>query len=85
MIVVCIKSKGCELKCRCKVSLNEYKYVLLNKKCLRHSINRIQSKGHRTGTFEINKMSLSCFDDKGYIQNNGYDGLTFGYQSEPYI
>ena len=82
MIVVCIKSKGCELKCRCKVSHNEYKYVLLNKKYLRHSINRIQS---RTGTFEINKISLSCFDDKGYIQKNGYDGLTFGYQSESYI
>ena len=79
---MCIKSKGCELKCCCKVSHNEYKYVLLNKKYLRHSINRIQS---RTGTFEINKISLSCFDDKGYIQKNGYDGLTFGYQSESYI
>ena len=79
---MCIKSKGCELKCRCKVSHNECKYVLLNKKYLRHSINRIQS---RTGTFEINKISLSCFDDKGYIQKNGYDGLTFGYQSESYI
>ena len=26
------------------ISHNEYKDVLLNKKCLRHSINRIQSK-----------------------------------------
>ena len=54
---------------------NEYKYVLLNDKCLRHSMNRIQSKDHRIGTYEINKISLSCFNDKIYIQNNGYDDL----------
>ena len=29
---------------------NEYKNVLLNNKCLRHSVNRIQSKNHRIGT-----------------------------------
>ena len=63
------------------ISLNEYKDVLLNKKCLRHSVNRIQSKDHRIGTYEINKISLSCFDDKIYIQNNGCDGLALGYQS----
>ena len=36
---------------------NEYKGVLLNNKCLRHSMNRIQSKSHRIGTYEINKIS----------------------------
>ena len=60
---------------------NEYKDVLLNNKCLRHSMNRIQSKDHRIGTYEINKISLSCFDDKIYTQNNGYDRLALGYQS----
>ena len=29
-----------------------------------HSMNRIQSKNHGIGTYEINKISLSCFDDK---------------------
>ena len=48
-------------------------------KCLRHSMNRIQSKNQRTGSYEINKLSLSCFHDKIYIQNNGCDGLAFGY------
>ena len=57
---------------------NEYKNAFLNNKCLRHSMKRIQIKGHRIGAFEINKMSLSCFDDKIYIQNNGYDGLSLG-------
>ena len=44
-------------------------------------MNRIQSNDHRTGTYEIKKISLSCFDEKVYIQNNGYDGLALGYQS----
>ena len=61
------------------ISHNEYKDVLLNNKCIRNSMNRIQSKDHRIGTYEINKISLSCFNDKIYNQNNGYDGLAFGY------
>ena len=42
-------------------------------------MNKIQIKDNRIGTYEINKISLSCFDDKIYIQNNGYDGLALGY------
>ena len=61
------------------ISHSEYKDILLNKKCLRHSMNRIQSKDHKIGTYEINKISLFCFDDKIYIQNNGYNGLARGY------
>ena len=61
------------------ISHNEYKDVLLNKICLRHSMNRIQSKDHKIGTYKINKISLSCFDDKTYIQSNGCDGLALGY------
>ena len=32
-----------------KITHNEYKDVLLNNKCLRHSMNRIHSKDHRIG------------------------------------
>ena len=59
------------------VSHNEYKDVLLNTKCNRHSMIRTQ----RLRTYEINKVSLFTFDDKIYIQNNGYNGLALGYQS----
>ena len=62
-------------------SYNEYKNLLLNNKCKRHSMNRIQSKDHRIEAYEINKISWSCFDAKIYIQNNGYDGLALGYWS----
>ena len=44
-------------------------------------MNRIQSKDYRIGAYEINKISLSSFDDWTYIQNNGYDELSLGYQS----
>ena len=60
-------------------SHNKYKDVLLNKKYLRHSINKIQNKDHRIGTFGIGKIYLSCFDDKTCIQSNGLDWLAFGY------
>ena len=40
---------------------------------------RIQSKDNRIGTYEINKISLYRFDDKIYIQNNGYAGQALKY------
>ena len=49
------------------ISHNEYKDHLLNNKRIRHSKNRNRSKDHRIGTYEINKISLPCFDDKIYI------------------
>ena len=73
------KAKGVNKNVLATISHNEYKDVLLNKTCLRHSMNRIQSKDHRIETYEINKISLFCFDDKIYIQNNGWDGLALGY------
>ena len=75
------KVKGVSRNVVATISHNEYKDLLLNNKCTRHSMNRIQSKDHRIGTYEINKTSLSCFNDKIYIQNNGNDGLPLVYQS----
>ena len=42
-------------------------------------MNIIQSKDYKIGTYEINKISFSCFDYKIYIQNNGYDRLALDY------
>ena len=56
-------------------SHNYYKDVLLNKKCLRHSENRIQSKYYGLETYEVNKIAFLCFNDKMYNQSNGCDGL----------
>ena len=73
------KAKGINKNFAAKISHNEYKDVLLNEKCLRYSINRIQGKSHKIRTYKNNKVSLPCFDDKIYFLNNGYDGLALGY------
>ena len=47
-----------------RIKHNEYEDFLLNNKCLRRSMNKIQGKNQEIGTYEIKKISLSCFDDK---------------------
>ena len=54
------KTKDININVVVTISHNEYKDVLLNKECLRHSINRIQRKYHRIGAYEINKITFSC-------------------------
>ena len=49
---------------------NEFKDTLFNKIVVRHKMKRIQSKNHKLGTDEINKTSLSCFDDKRFFLND---------------
>ena len=34
-------------------------------------MRRIQSKKHKVGSYEIDKISLSCFDDKRFVLNDG--------------
>ena len=57
------------------------KVYYLNKKYTIHLLNRIQSKVHRIGTYEINKISLSFFNDRIYIKSNEFGGLVLVYQS----
>ena len=67
------KAKGVNKNFVATISHNEFNDVLLNKKCLRHSMNKIQAKDHRIGTYEINKISFSCSEDIIHIPNNGYN------------
>ena len=48
---------------------NEFKDALFDKKLVRHKVKRIQSKKHKIATYEIDKISLSCFDDKRFVLN----------------
>ena len=43
---------------------NEFKDVLFNKNNIRHK--KRPAKKHKIGTYEIDKISLSCFDDKRF-------------------
>ena len=51
--------------------------VLFNKKIIRHKMKRIQSKKHKLGTYEIGKISLSCFEDKRYVSDDGLYTLSY--------
>ena len=45
----------------------DYKRTLLNEEQMHHKMKTIRSQRHQLGSYEINKVSLSCFDDKRYI------------------
>ena len=61
------KAKGVNLVLKHK----EYVDVLFGKKVVRHKMKRIQSKLHSVGTYDIDKIRLSCFDDKKYVLDDG--------------
>ena len=40
-------------------------------------MKRIQAKKHKIGTYEIDKTSLSSFDDKRYVLDDGVHTLVY--------
>ena len=60
---------------------NEFKDTLFKKKVLRHKMKRIQSKKYKIGTYKINKISLSCFDDKRFVLDDGIHTLSYFYKN----
>ena len=71
------KAKGVNLK----LKHGEYVDVLFGKKVVRHKMKRIQSDLHSIGTYDINKISLSCFDDKRFVLDDGINTLAYGHKN----
>ena len=62
----------------------DYKNTLMNNEQMHHKIKTIRSQRHQLGSYEINKVSLSCFDDKYYIHDNGMSSYAYGhYKIQP--
>ena len=40
-------------------------------------MKRIQSKLQRIGTYDVCKISLSCFEDKRYVLGDGVNSLAY--------
>ena len=57
----------------------DYKKTLLKEEQMHHKMKTIRSNKHQLGSYEINKVSLSCFDDKRYIHNNGTSSYAYGH------
>ena len=62
---------------------DEFMDVLFNKKVIRHIMKGIKSFGHRMYTYKSNKTSLSAFDDKRYVLDDGIHTLAYGHKDIP--
>ena len=61
------------------LSHDNYKKVLLSDEQIHHSMKTIRSVNHQLSSYELNKISLSCFDDKRYIHENGITSFAYGH------
>ena len=57
----------------------DYKKVLFKNKQMQHTMKTIRSSKHQLSSYEMNKISLSCFDDKRYILKKGKQSLAYGH------
>ena len=57
----------------------DYKTILINNEQMHHKMKTIRSQRHQLGSYEINKVALSCFDDKRYIHDNGMGSYAYGH------
>ena len=53
------------------ITHENYKVCLLNLKQMLHSMRTIRSECDQIGSYQLNKISLSCFDDKRFILDDG--------------
>ena len=73
----CNTAKGVSIA----TEFNKFKDVLFNEKIITHKMKRIQSKKHNLGTYEIDKISFSRFEDKRYVLNDGVNNLSYFYKN----
>ena len=45
-------------------------------------MKRIQSRFHKIGTYNVCKISLSCFDDKRYVLDDGVNSLVIIFHKD---
>ena len=60
---------------------DKFEDVLFNKRIIKHKMKRIQSKKHKLGTYEIDKISLSCFEDKRYVLHDEIYTLSYFHKN----
>ena len=60
------------------IEFQEFHGPLFQKKVLRNTMRGIKSQNDNLGTYETNKISISCFHNKRYIPKNGISTLAYG-------
>ena len=61
------------------ITHHNYKDCLLNGKQMLHSMRTIRSDHHQIGSYQLNKISLSCFDDKRFILEDLIHSYAYGH------
>ena len=61
------------------MKLENYKDVLFSSRQLIHKMKTIRSINHQLGSYEISKVSLSCFGDKRYLPDDGINSYAYGH------
>ena len=51
--------------------------TLIQQKNNRNKMKIIQSKKHKIGTYEVHKISLSSFDDKRFVFDDGIHTIAY--------
>ena len=57
---------------------NNYRNVLFTNETMHHQMKSIRSELHQISSYHLNKVSLSPFDDKRYILNDGITSYAYG-------
>ena len=63
----------------------DYKNTLFNNKQIYHQMKTIRSVNHQLGSYDLIKISLSCFDDIRYIHNNGKSSFAYHSAFKTYL
>ena len=63
------------------ITHENYRNTLFNNKQMYHKMKTIRSDNHQLGSYEINKVSLSCFGDKRYIHEDGVTSYAYGHKN----
>ena len=58
---------------------SDYLTCLQNNTIVQHKMKTIRSEYHDISSYEINKTSLSCYDDKRYILDDGKTSYAYGH------
>ena len=59
------------------ITHENYTDCLLNQ--MLHSMRTVRSDRHQIGSYQFNKISFSCFDDKRYIHEDGIHSCAYGH------
>ena len=62
-----------------KITHEDYKHCLFTRKSKLAKMNVIRSRGHNIFTEKINKVALSCEDDKRFICEDGIHTFALGH------